>query len=41
MSTTCTEAWMIVFVFDMTASLSTRSSGTLATPMFGSLVAKG
>ena len=34
-----TAAWTSVFVFDITASRSTRSSGTLATPMFGSFVA--
>ena len=38
MSTTCTAAWTIVFDFTC-RSRSTRSSGTLATPTFGSFVA--
>ena len=41
MSTTSTVAWISFLVFDMIASWSMRSSGTLATPMFGSLVANG
>src|SRR6188768_2118195 len=39
MSTTCTAACTTFFDFDITARRSRRSSGTLATPMFGSLVA--
>src|SRR6188768_3215545 len=41
MSTTCTEAWTTFFDFDIAARRSRRSSGTLATPMFGSFVANG
>ncbi len=40
MSTTSTAAWMVFFDDDIAASRSRRSSGTFATPMFGSLVAK-
>ena len=40
MSTTCTAAWTTLRLLDISASRSRRSSGTLATPMFGSLVAK-
>ena len=40
MSTTCTAAWTTLRDFDIAASWSRRVSGTLATPMFGSLVAK-
>ncbi len=40
MSTTSTAACTTFFDLDITASRSSRSSGTLATPMLGSLVAK-
>ena len=39
MSTTWTAAWTTLRLFDISASRSRRSSGTLATPMLGSLVA--
>ena len=41
MSTTSTWAWIVFFDCDIADSRSSRSSGTLATPMFGSLVANG
>ena len=40
MSTTCTAAWTTLRLLDISASRSRRWSGTLATPTFGSLVAK-
>ena len=39
MSTTCTAACTTLRLLDISASRSRRSSGTLATPMLGSLVA--
>ena len=39
MSTNCTAAWTTFWLLDISASRSSRSSGTLATPTFGSLVA--
>ena len=39
MSTTWTEACTMFLLLDSSANRSSRSSGTLATPMFGSLVA--
>ncbi len=41
MSTTWTAAWTTFLDFDIAARRSSRSSGTLATPMFGSFVANG
>src|SRR6056297_2647934 len=41
MSTTSTAACTVCFDFDIADSWSSRSSGTLATPMFGSFVANG
>ena len=40
MSTTCTAACTTFFDFDISASASSRLSGTWATPTFGSFVAK-
>ena len=40
MSTTCTLACTVFFVLDISARASRRRSGTWATPMFGSFVAK-
>ena len=41
MSTTWIAACTTFCDFDISASRSSRESGTLATPMFGSLVANG
>src|SRR4051812_39358316 len=41
MSTTCTAAWTTLRLLDIATRRSRRSSGTLATPMLGSFVAKG
>src|SRR5690349_6433153 len=41
MSMNSQAAWTTFFDFDITASRSSRSSGTLARPTFGSLVANG
>jgi len=40
MSTTSTAAWMVFFDDDIADRRSRRSSGTFATPIFGSFVAK-
>ena len=39
MSVNCTAAWTTFLLALMTASWSSRWSGTLATPMLGSVVA--
>jgi hypothetical protein len=40
MSTNCTDAGTTLRLWDISASFPSRSSGTLATPTLGSVVAK-